>query len=137
MKLIQELSGLSSNLLEGRAKDAIMDLIDRAISATTVSGMSYKDAVEAIAKTVHQMDDHELAGDHNMLVDMIKAHFDEEDLREDMQDGAEQTGPREIAKADEFKIMYHDAEESIDLVDGEGTIRVSMPMVVWKQLTRQ
>lgn len=42
-----------------------------------------------------------------------------------------------IAKADEFKVEFDETTEQVDLMDGTGTVRVSMPLVIWKQLCRQ
>ena len=41
-----------------------------------------------------------------------------------------------LSKADEFKIELEKDSEQVNLIDGEGTIRVSMPLVIWKQLSR-
>lgn len=38
-----------------------------------------------------------------------------------------------IAQADEFKVE-HDENDQVHIIDGEGTIRVSMPVDVWRQL---
>ena len=55
-------------------------------------------------------------------------------LKEDeAEDAAEE--PKVIAKADEFRVEL-DADEQVSLIDGEGTVRVSMPLVIWKQLCR-
>ncbi len=43
--------------------------------------------------------------------------------------------PKVIAKADEFRVEL-DGDEQVHLLDGEDTVRVSMPYVIWKQLTR-
>lgn len=42
-----------------------------------------------------------------------------------------------IAKADEYRVILYKDTETVDLLDGEETILVSMPLVIWKQLTRQ
>jgi len=42
-----------------------------------------------------------------------------------------------IAKADEYRVRLYKDTETVDLLDGEETILVSMPLVIWKQLTRQ
>jgi hypothetical protein len=43
--------------------------------------------------------------------------------------------PKLISRADEFRVEM-DKDEQVHLLDGEGTIRVSMPLVIWKQLCR-
>jgi hypothetical protein len=43
---------------------------------------------------------------------------------------------REIAKAGEFKVMLG-ANEQVSIVDGKGHVRMTLPMVEWKQLSRQ
>lgn len=42
-----------------------------------------------------------------------------------------------IAKADEYRVRLYKDTETVDLLDGEGTTLVTMPLVIWKQLTRQ
>ena len=125
MNLLQELSGLR----EGAMKDLIMDLIERAIQLTDTDGMSYEKAIEAIAKKVHEMDHSEVANDHEMLIDMIKGMFDEEDLKEDA------NWPKLIAHADEFRVEQ-DEDGQVHILDGEQSIRVSMPLTVWKKLAK-
>lgn len=44
--------------------------------------------------------------------------------------------PKVIAKADQYKVEL-DEDEQIHLLDGEGTVLVSMPEVIWNQLKRQ
>ena len=44
--------------------------------------------------------------------------------------------PKVIAKADQYKVELDD-DEQVHLMDGEETILVSMPLVIWKQLMRQ
>ena len=44
--------------------------------------------------------------------------------------------PKLIAHADEYRVEM-DEDEQVSLLDGEGTIRVTMPLVVWKNLCRQ
>lgn len=43
--------------------------------------------------------------------------------------------PKLISHADEFRVEM-DKDEQVHLLDGEGKIRVSMPLVIWKQLCR-
>jgi hypothetical protein len=45
-------------------------------------------------------------------------------------------GPRVIAKAGDFKVQLG-KNEQIQIIDGKGSIRLTMPMVIWKELTRQ
>lgn len=43
--------------------------------------------------------------------------------------------PKLIAHADEFRVEM-DEDEQVHILDGEGAVRVSMPLVIWKQLCR-
>jgi hypothetical protein len=49
---------------------------------------------------------------------------------------AEPAGPQVIAKAGDFKVQLG-KNEQVQIIDGKGSIRLSMPMVIWKELTRQ
>lgn len=41
-----------------------------------------------------------------------------------------------IGKSDEFKVEI-DKDQQVHLIDGEGTVRVSMPKNVWKDLAER
>lgn len=43
--------------------------------------------------------------------------------------------PKLLSQADEFRVEI-DENEQVHLLDGEQTVRVSMPYVIWKQLCR-
>lgn len=55
---------------------------------------------------------------------------------EDEANKAEST-EKVIAKADEFKVILNTETEQVNILDGEKTVRLTMPLIVWKQLTRQ
>lgn len=55
---------------------------------------------------------------------------------EDETNKAEST-EKVIAKADEFKVILNTETEQVNILDGEKTVRLTMPLIVWKQLTRQ
>jgi hypothetical protein len=67
--------------------------------------------------------------------DGVQYMFDPDDLSE--AEDADVKPKKIIAKADEFRVEFDEDTENVDLIDGEGTIRVSMPLVIWKQLCRQ
>lgn len=129
MSFLRELNLIHEASVKSDLENKIQGVIDRLPLA--VLGYSYDDAVEEIARKVKQK-----SGpiDHDILVDMIKTMFEPDDLTE-----AEQTDsnwPKLIAHADEFRVEM-DENEQISLLDGEGTVRVTMPFIIWKQLCRQ
>lgn len=132
MKLIQELSQVT----EGRMKEVLIDLIDRAIDKVDTYDMEYEAACKEIAKKVHEMEKFGAEVDNDFLMSLIKDMYSEADhkdvVKEDEEDDDED---KVIAKADEFTLML-DADEQVHLLDGEKTVRVSMPLIIWKQLTR-
>ena len=44
--------------------------------------------------------------------------------------------PKVIAKAGDYKVQLGDNEQ-VSIVDSKGSIRLTMPLVNWKELTRQ
>ena len=134
MKLLQELKTMH----EGQVKDAIMDIIDKAITRVDTSGMSYDQAVRKIAQKAHELDVQEILSGMpaSELIAMVKAQFEPEDM-EAVREEAENGNTTIIAKADEFTVQLDGDDEMVHLLDGEKNIRVSMPLVIWKQLCRQ
>ena len=59
----------------------------------------------------------------------------EKNVAQDSTETEEEPANRVIAKADEFKVEV-DADEQVHLLDGENSVRVSMPLMIWKQLAR-
>jgi hypothetical protein len=131
MKLIQELTRID----EGAVKDAIMDLIDRAMDMVDVYDMTYEKAISAIADKVMEIDAKKIAQDKDMLVHMIESIYSKEDHADVVKEDEEPIEPKVIAKADEFQVVL-DSDEQVHLIDGEENVRVSMPLVIWKQLVR-
>ena len=58
--------------------------------------------------------------------------FDEDDGTDTKTDEVEQ---KVIAKADEFKVILG-ADEQVQLINRNKDVLVSMPLVIWQQLTR-
>ena len=131
MKLIQELTRID----EGAVKDAIIDLIDRAMDMVDVYDMTYEKAISAIADKVMEIDAKKIAQDKDALVHMIESMYSKEDhadvVKED--EGAD-NWPKQIAAAGEFTVEL-DEDEKVTLMKRNQAV-VSMPLVIWKQLTR-
>lgn len=131
MKLIQELWQVT----EGRMKEVLIDLIDRAIDKVDTYDMEYEAACKEIAKKVHEMERFGAEVDNDFLMSLIKDIYSEADHKDVVKEDEESVEQKVIAKADEFTLML-DEDEQVHLLDGEKTVRVSMPLVIWKQLTR-
>jgi hypothetical protein len=129
MKLIQELS----SLFEGALKDSIIDAVDAAMDKLNMYDFeSYEAAIKGIMAEVNKHID----ADQDSLESMVRGMYTEEDHEEALkEDSGDSEWPKVIAKADEFRVEL-DEDEQVHLKDGEGNIRVSMPLVIWKQLSR-
>lgn len=132
MNLLKELLTLT----EGGSKRYIEDLIEKAIKLVDANGMSYEDAVDTIADKVKELaqPDQQIV-DTDMLIDMIKAVYDDE-LTEDesMDDALEPVKPKLLGKAGDYKVMLDD-DEQVNLYY-EDEMLTTMPLVIWKQLTK-
>ena len=131
MNLLKQLMSIR----EGAVKDAVMDTIETATRKVVTTGLSYEEAVTEIAKYVKEHGSRDLFHDDSLeaIKDLVRTVFEPNDLTEASD---EDTSNRLLAKADEFRVEIDDNEQ-VHLLDGEGTIRVSMPYVIWKQLSRQ
>lgn len=153
--LIQQLLQIKS-LKEGAVKTNIMDTIEDICRNPDLpsKGMSYEAAIKHIVKKIQsthtmaaELPPHELEG-------YVKDYMTEDDFEELHEDAFDQGGMGEpgedehhhdqdatpsetkvIGKAAEFKVEL-DGDEQVHILDGEGTIRLSMPFMIWKQLTR-
>jgi hypothetical protein len=88
MNLLKELLTLT----EGSSKRYIEDLIEKAIKLVDTDGMSYEDAVDTIADKVKELaqPDQQIV-DTDMLIDMIKAVYDDE-----LDEGANESSKQEF-----------------------------------------
>ena len=129
MSLLKQLFALS----EASVKDAAMDIILGAIDSVDVTGLSYDKAVRKISQYVIDNNSHDMFGGDSIstVEDMVRAMFDPEDLNEETDDN----WPKLISAADEFRVEV-DEDEQVSILDGEHTVRLTMPLVIWKQLTR-
>lgn len=72
------------------------------------------------------------------MADQLRAQLADLKLTEaDEPSEDEKENEQIIAKADEYRVRLYKDTETVDLLDGEGTTLVTMPLVIWKQLTRQ
>jgi hypothetical protein len=75
MTMLKELLALK----ESRSKEYLENLIDKAINVIKTKGMSYEDAVDAIADKAKELaSPDEQIVDRDLLIDMIKAVYDDE-----------------------------------------------------------
>jgi hypothetical protein len=152
MKLLQELQSLR----EGAMKEALMELIEKAIEDTDTVGKGYVQAVKAIIHKTREIDSDGLVKSlsDEELAEYIRDQFDEEDLKEEAygDDSATQQSqqpqnelptnhefkkpePKVIGKAGNFSVTV-DEEEQIHVLDGDQE-KLTMPYVLWTQLVRQ
>lgn len=124
-------------LNEGAFKRAIEEVIENAINHAPIGKASYETAVRIMVDFAKKNDYRNvLAGcSDEEIEDNIKAFFPKEDHIEINEEEDSGDWPKIIAKADEFRVEV-DADEQVHLLDGEDTVRVSMPLVIWKQLAR-
>lgn len=140
MNLLQELLTIKT-LTEGRSKEYLENLIQKAIKLVDAKGMTYEDAVDAIAYKVKELaqPDEKLV-DTDMVIDMIKAVYDDEldesadDLEFNEPEPDEPVKPKLLGKAGDYTVMLDD-DESVCLYY-EDEMLTSMPLVIWKQLTK-
>ena len=141
MKLIQELLQLN----EGRMKDAIMDLIDRAIDAMPANEKkNLKDDPAELIPTIRKMDNNELVagiGDQE-LVDMIDAMIGESILEDEGAVDQEDMKPKILAKSASVKgvtymVVMDPASEEVQIVDSSHKVYLQVPFIIWQQLSRQ
>lgn len=125
-------------LKEGQMKRAIEDLIEYAVNHAPIGTASYDMALKIIARFAKQNDDDSVVVGipNDELVELIKPFFSKADhvdhIKEDVSDSE---FPKVIAKADEFRVEL-DEDDQVHLLDGADKVTVSMPFVIWKQLTR-
>lgn len=137
MKLLQELSTLS----EGRVKEEIMRLVDEALLQFNFHNKTHEEAVKGLIKRIKERDRKGLvAGMSDKEIEEYIDALEPEGWRDDneiveAEDPEDTNFPKLIAHADEFRVEL-DEDEQVNLLDGEGTVRVTMPLVIWKQLTR-
>ena len=155
--LLQQLLQIKT-LKEGQMKNAIMDTVeDHVRNADIPAGTSYARAVQLIVKAIQNTDTIASECPAAELTDYVKDYMSPEEfkeLHEDTFDQGEEGGEQHqeyhpddeqheepqketkiIGKADEFKVEL-DGDEQVHITDGEGTVRLSMPFMIWKQLTR-
>lgn len=124
-------------LNEGAMKRAIEDVIEYAVNHAPIGKRSYEDAVKIMVDFAKKRDHQNvLSGSSDAeIAGYIKDFYPK---TEHVMEAEEEDGewPKTIAKADEYKIEL-DEDEQVSLLDGEGTVKVTMPLVIWKQLCRQ
>lgn len=126
MKFLQELKSLHEGAVKGALADAIAATIERLPVA--LLKQPYEEVVRQIAQKVQEKNP---GVDIDLLMDMVKTQFEPDDLTE----SSDGNWPKLIAHADEFRVEM-DEDEQVHILDGEGAVRVSMPLVIWKQLCR-
>lgn len=123
-------------LKEGQVKNQMSDIVEDAISEVDVSGLDYKAAVAKIAAYVIQHDRNELfAGRLKDAIEFVSGMYSQRD-HSTIREAEESEFPKKIAKAGDF-IVQLDEDEQVSVLDDAGAIKLQMPLVIWKQLTRQ
>ena len=132
MTLLKELFSIN----EGRTKEYLEDLIIRAIDLLALTEVTYEDAIQLIIDKVMDIDRRGLAQDQDSLIAaMVKQEYRREDHDEiTNEDAPEPELPRIISKADKYSVELHENEQ-VKLFSGNQVI-ATMPLVIWKQLTR-
>ena len=132
MKLIQQLH----SILESSIKDKIEELIIKAIDLVNVKDMPYEQACIAIANKVKELDEHNIISVNKSLIDMIKNMYEKEEHEKTFNEDEDPDSvfPKRIASAGDFTVEINE-NEKITLFENDKEI-VSMPLVIWKQLTR-
>lgn len=134
--LMQELLQLN----EGRVKEALFDLIEQGIKHAPIGKASYELAVAKIVSYIRANDwQHLTAGMPDEEVEgYVKDNFSKAEHAEHLglnEAEEESEWPKVIAKADEYRVEV-DEDEQVSLLDGKDTVKVTMPLVIWKQLIR-
>jgi hypothetical protein len=149
-----------STLKEGQMKNAIMDTVeDMCRNPDLPSGISYDAAIKHIVKKIQNTDTVASEVPTSELAGYVKDYMSQEEFEELKEDAFDQGGedeqlhheeqpeqpqgdehqgtaqPKIIGKADEYKVEL-DGDEQVHITDGEGTVRLSMPFLIWKQLIR-
>ena len=124
---------------EGAMKRAIEDVIEYAVNHAPIGKCSYEAAITKMVEFAKKRDHNEvLAGSSNEeIADYIRSYYPQEEHDPVLEAAEEESEwPKTIAKADEFKVQI-DEDEQVSLLDGEESVRVTMPLVIWKRLCRQ
>ena len=120
MNLLKELSQLGESTNLERKQKRIELMIDDYIKRSKATTNDIKKS--------HYLDMADQLRDQLAALKLTEADEPSEDEKENEQI---------IAKADEYRVRLYKDTETVDLLDGEETVLVSMPLVIWKQLTRQ
>lgn len=99
------------------------DMYDYAVQNLSGSDL---DALDVELRGLHLED----VADHEEAI-QIMSKF----LHANLSEAADGNWPKLIAHADEFRVEM-DEDEQVHILDGEGAVRVSMPLIIWKQLCR-
>lgn len=122
---------------EGRLKEMITTIIERAIKETDTKGLKKEEAIKKIAATARKLDRNNFmqALSDVEIGEYVADMYDEEIKEAEDVDKDETDYPKQIGKADEFTVML-DEDEQVHILDGEQSVRLSMPLITWKRLKR-
>ena len=130
MKLIQDLLKINSSM----AQEGVSDMVKGV--KRKIAGKEHPDVVAA--KHAGRAMGHYNQGDIEKgdkesarYMKVRDMHLKAKGVTED-----EETPRKVIAKADEFTVEL-DEDEQVYILDGENSVRLQMPLVIWKQLQRQ
>ena len=130
--LIKQLMALN----EGQVKNQMSDIVEQAIIEVDVSGLSYTAAIAKIAAYVIKHDNSELfGGNAREAADFVKGMYSAQE-HSTIKEEEDSEFPKKIAKAGDF-IVELDEDEQVRVLGGSGEVKLQMPLMIWKQLTRQ
>lgn len=125
------------SLREGAIKNQMYDLVEKAMKEVDVSGMAYKDALAKLAKYIISQDNSEFFGGRVQdAIEFISGVYSQKEHLTINEEEEESEFPKKIAKAGDF-VVELDEQEQVRILDTSGSTKLQMPLVIWKQLTRQ
>lgn len=110
-------------------KDALHDAVAAAIAKTDTNGLSYAAAVRAIVQTLQSSGP--LKATPSEWNDYVRDQFTPDDL---VTEAEEEGEPQRIASAGDYYVEMGE-DERVRLYHNK-KILTTMPLVIWKQLTR-
>lgn len=141
MTLLQELLSLN----EGRIKNEIIDLIQRAMDLIDTDSLDSDAVADRIIDKLREIDNHNLTSgmDNEELIAMISP-FLSEDVNGEGEDVADQGDlkPKILAKSVPTKgvtyiVVMDPHSEEVQIVDSSHKVYLQVPFIVWQQLARQ
>lgn len=140
MKLLQDLLSLN----EGAMKEAIIALIERAMSHVHSNTGNMDNDIATIVSQVRRLDNRDLtAGSSDEeLGEMVKSMLDESDYKMDEAVGGDEEEKMQIlssaagAHGVKYSVVLKPSAELVQVVDNADRVYLEVPLVIWQQLSR-